>query len=94
MVHSLGSRTSGVDGSSEGGRINTIDIPGALVIYGVALLQSLQPRNPKVKLNVAPCPEPGDSARIRPPIASTRALAIVSPMPEPPTARLRDLSTR
>ncbi|TMF20107.1 MAG: hypothetical protein E6I36_11080 [Chloroflexi bacterium] len=54
MVHSLGSRTSGVDGSSEGGRINTIDIPGALVIYGVALLQSLQPRSPKVKLNVAP----------------------------------------
>ena len=39
---SLGSRTSGVDGSSEGGRINTIDLPGALVIYGVALTQSLQ----------------------------------------------------
>ena len=54
MVHSLGSRTSGVDGSSEGGRINTINIPGALVIYGVALLQSLQPRNPKTKLSVAP----------------------------------------
>ena len=54
MVHSLGSRTSGVDGSSEGGRINTISIPGALVIYGVALLQSLQPRNPKTKLSVAP----------------------------------------
>ena len=54
MVHSLGSRTSGVDGSSEGGRINTIDIPGALVIYGVALLQTLQPKNPKSKLSVAP----------------------------------------
>ena len=54
MVHSLGSRTSGVDGSSEGGRINTIDIPGALVLYGVALLQALQPKNPKVKLSVAP----------------------------------------
>jgi len=54
MVHSLGSRTSGVDGSSEGGRINTIDIPGALVIYGVALLQALQPTNPKTKLSVAP----------------------------------------
>ena len=54
MVHSLGSRTSGVDGSSEGGRINTIDIPGALVIYGVALLQTLQPRNPKAKLSIAP----------------------------------------
>ena len=54
MIHSLGSRTSGVDGSSEGGRINTINIPGALVIYGVALLQSLQPRNPKTRLSVAP----------------------------------------
>ena len=54
MVHSLGSRTSGVDGSSEGGRINTINIPGALVIYGVALLQTLQLRNPKIKLGVQP----------------------------------------
>jgi hypothetical protein len=54
MVHSLGSRTSGVDGSSEGGRINTINIPGALVIYGVALLQPLQRKNPKTKLSVAP----------------------------------------
>ena len=54
MVHSLGSRTSGVDGSSEGGRINTINLPGTLVIYGVALLQALQRRNPKSKLGVAP----------------------------------------
>ncbi len=54
MIHSLGSSTSGVDGSSEGGRINTINLPGALVIYGVALLQSLQRRNPKTKLIVAP----------------------------------------
>jgi len=54
MVHSLGSRTSGVDGSSEGGRINTINIPGALVIYGVALLQALQRKNPKTKLSIAP----------------------------------------
>src|SRR5690348_2216060 len=54
FVHSLGSRTSGVDGSSEGGRISTISIPGALVIYGVALLQALQPKNPKSKLSVAP----------------------------------------
>ncbi len=53
MVHSLGSRTSGVDGSSEGGRINTISIPGALVIYGVALLQQLQRKNPKTKLSIA-----------------------------------------
>jgi hypothetical protein len=54
VIHSLGSRTSGVDGSSEGGRINTIDIPGALVIYGVALLEGLRRKNPKSKLNVAP----------------------------------------
>ena len=54
MIHSLGSSTSGVDGSSEGGRINTINIPGALVIYGVALVQSLQRRNPKTKQTVAP----------------------------------------
>lgn len=54
MVHSLGSRTSGVDGSSEGGRINTINVPGALVIYGVALVQDLQPKNPKTKLSVQP----------------------------------------
>ncbi len=54
MTHSLGSRTSGVDGSSEGGRINTINLPGALVLYGVALVQSLQRRNPKSKVSVAP----------------------------------------
>lgn len=54
MTRPLGSFTSGVDGSSEGGRINTINLPGALVIYGVALLQSLQPKNPKSKLSVAP----------------------------------------
>lgn len=54
MVHSLGSRTSGVDGSSEGGRINTINLPGALVLYGVPLLQSVQRNNPKAKLSVAP----------------------------------------
>ncbi len=54
MTHALGSRTSGVDGSSEGGRINTISLPGALVLYGVALLQALQGQNPKSKLSAAP----------------------------------------
>jgi hypothetical protein len=54
VTHALGSRTSGVDGSSEGGRINTINMPGALVLYGVALLQRLQRQNPKSKLSVAP----------------------------------------
>lgn len=54
MTHALGSRTSGVDGSSEGGRINTINLPGSLVLYGVALIQSLQRKNPKSKLSLAP----------------------------------------
>jgi hypothetical protein len=54
MVQSLGSRTSGHDGSSEGGRINTINLPGALVLYGVPLLQQVQRQNPKTKLSVAP----------------------------------------
>jgi hypothetical protein len=59
VTHSLGSRTSGVDGSSEGGRINTIDLPGILVIYGVALVQSLQARGVKSKLTVAPVKSDG-----------------------------------
>jgi hypothetical protein len=59
MVHSLGSRTSGVDGSSEGGRINTINLPGSLVLYGVALLQSIQRANPKTKLSVAAVQQDG-----------------------------------
>jgi hypothetical protein len=50
----LGSRTSGVDGSSEGGRINTINLANSLVLYGVALLQQVQRQNPKSKLAVAP----------------------------------------
>jgi len=54
MIRPLGSRTSGVDGSSEGGRINTIDLPGTLVIYGVALAQFLQARGVKARLTVAP----------------------------------------
>ena len=54
MVHSLGSRTSGVDGSSEGGRINTINLPGTLVLYGVSLVQALKARNPKTRFTAAP----------------------------------------
>jgi hypothetical protein len=51
---SLGSQTSGVDGSSEGGRINTINIPGALVIYGVALVDDIKRKGYKGKLTAAP----------------------------------------
>jgi hypothetical protein len=54
VTHALGSRTSGVDGSSEGGRINTINLPGSLVLYGVALVQELQRRGVKTKFTVAP----------------------------------------
>jgi hypothetical protein len=54
VTHALGSRTSGVDGSSEGGRINTNSLPGALVLYGVALVQELQRRGVKTKFSVAP----------------------------------------
>jgi len=54
VIHALGSRTSGVDGSSEGGRINTISLPGALVLYGVALVQRLQRKHPKTKFAIAP----------------------------------------
>jgi len=59
VTHALGSRTSGVDGSSEGGRINTIDLPGALVLYGVALLQELQRKGLKTKFSVTPVKEDG-----------------------------------
>ena len=55
----LGSRTSGVDGSSEGGRIDTIDVPGALVIYGVALVHQLQAKGNKAKLSAAPVKDGG-----------------------------------
>jgi hypothetical protein len=54
VPHALGSRTSGVDGSSEGGRINTNSLPGALVLYGVALLQELQRRAVKTRFSIAP----------------------------------------
>jgi len=54
VTKSLGSRTSGVDGSSEGGRINTNNLPGALVIYGVALTQYLQAKGVKARLSAAP----------------------------------------
>ena len=54
MALPLGSRTSGVDGSSEGGRINTVNLANSLVLYGVALVQQLQRNNLKSKLSVAP----------------------------------------
>ena len=94
MTHALGSRTSGVDGSSEGGRINTINLPGALVLYGVALLQALQRQNPKTKLSVAPVQVGGiwslELSYTGEPPAGVPALwhghRIVVRKPEPPSA--------
>ncbi len=40
----LNSRTSGVDGSSEGGRINTEILDNTLVLFGTALVDSLRAR--------------------------------------------------
>ena len=54
MPSALGSRTSGVDGSSEGGRINTINLPGSLVLFGIPLLQAVQRNNSKTRLSITP----------------------------------------
>lgn len=54
MSTPLGSRTSGVDGSSEGGRINTIRLNQVLVLYGIPLLQELRDRGYKGKVDVEP----------------------------------------
>jgi hypothetical protein len=56
---SLGSRTSGVDGSSEGGRINTIRLNQVLVIYGLPLLQDLRSRGYQGKADVEPALKDG-----------------------------------
>jgi hypothetical protein len=50
----VGSRTSGVDGSSEGGRLSTVRLPAVLVLYSVPLLQSLRRRGYKGKLSAEP----------------------------------------
>src|ERR687887_2135471 len=50
----LGSFTSGVDGSSEGGRINTTKLPYSLVLYGVPLLQEMKRRGYTAKLDLEP----------------------------------------
>jgi hypothetical protein len=50
----VGSRTSGVDGSSEGGRLSTIRLPSTLVLYGVPLLQAVRRTGYKGRLNVEP----------------------------------------
>ena len=54
MIRNLGSRTSGVDGSSEGGRVDTTRLAHALVIYGVALMNQLKAGGYKGKLSAEP----------------------------------------
>jgi hypothetical protein len=50
----VGSRTSGVDGSSEGGRLSTVRLPQVLVLYSVPLLQTLKNSGYKGKLAAEP----------------------------------------
>ena len=50
----LNSRTSGVDGSSEGGRINTERLANTLAIYGTALVEDLKARGYSGKCSVSP----------------------------------------
>jgi hypothetical protein len=52
--HFVGSMTSGVDGSSEGGRLSTVRLPQVLVLYGVPLIQSLRQAGYTGKLNLEP----------------------------------------
>jgi hypothetical protein len=50
----VGSITSGVDGSSEGGRISTARLPNTLVIYAVPLVNELRRRGYSGGLTVEP----------------------------------------
>lgn len=50
----VASPTSGVDGSSEGGRISTGRLPSTLVLYAVPLLREIRRRGYQGKLDVEP----------------------------------------
>ena len=55
----VGSRTSGVDGSSEGGRLSTVRLPSTLVLYGVPLLQAIRRSGYAGKVDVEPALQDG-----------------------------------
>jgi hypothetical protein len=46
--------TSGVDGSSEGGRLSTLRLPCTLVLYSVPLLAAIRRSGYKGKVNAEP----------------------------------------
>jgi hypothetical protein len=50
----VGSLTSGVDGSSEGGRLSTMRLPSTLVLYSVPLLQAIRRSGYTGKVNAEP----------------------------------------
>jgi hypothetical protein len=50
----VGSLTSAVDGSSEGGRLSTNRLPSTLVLYSVPLLQSIRRSGYRGKVNAEP----------------------------------------
>lgn len=50
----VGSLTSGVDGSSEGGRLSTIRLSATLVLYAVPLLQAIKRSGFQGKLGAVP----------------------------------------
>jgi hypothetical protein len=50
----VGSLTSGVDGSSEGGRLSTIRLPSTLVLYGVPLVQAIKRSGYRGRVGVEP----------------------------------------
>ena len=50
----MASRTSGVDGSSEGGRISTVRLPQVLVLYAVPLIAEVKRRGYRGKLAAEP----------------------------------------
>lgn len=55
----VGSLSSGVDGSSEGGRLSTIRLPAALVLYSVPLVEEVRRRGYTGKLSAEPALQDG-----------------------------------